>query len=158
MIPSFFLLNITNKALRYIKSFRNYSLVCMYTQKSFYFKYIFIIKFRISSFFSTEHSSFFYHIRNIILLSSKKKMIWFYAKSVITFMENLKVVYYFSVMHFPRKSVRINSFKSKSSIAGRMPSASPIPAIVSFFDIIPKRSFRTFKIKHAGIITQDRPC
>ena len=109
------------------------------------FHYIFnIVNLQISYFakrmiFPVRLSAFFFHIVHIILSSSYGKMIWIDTLSVVTRVQNMKTVWYFSFIKGVRESMCGMSYKIRSStipkfpISGRTDRCSPDPTTIFFF-------------------------
>jgi hypothetical protein len=98
--------------------------------------------------FSKSVSSFRNFVIDVINVSPKKKMIWSYARSIVTFMKNPKSLRDIFIVENPRYSMGTMEFSTTGevSISTSMSSSFPNPASAGFFDEFPKSSIQSIYI------------
>jgi hypothetical protein len=106
---------------------------------------LFFCQFGRETLFSVRAAAFLSHVSQIIGFTSKKEMIWIYARSIIASVANANArIHFASVIKFVREAMRINIFHTRPradancSIAVSPQSALPNPASFSLGHIVPK--------------------
>lgn len=89
-----------------------------------------------------------YAIRIIVFMGSKKQMVRIAAGRIVALVTNLKSGWYFPKMNFPRQSVGVmlwlSRFYRNASIPSGLDISFPWPAVLSFFNSLPKLFFKRF--------------
>lgn len=151
VFPHFIFNNPMNRRNRNSEFFSKKSMIKNSTVSNvpgFYLSYLILFQFRCAYIFSPNIATLVKHIFDVVVTVSKKQMLRINTNSVIAFMENPKIIRYFSIMYSPRKtmslffrpfSIFVNSNASISSFPG-----FKFPTSRSFFNFPPETFFSVY--------------